>query len=254
MRAMRNDPINPDHAASLSVVELNAFGRLSDARDVLKGTLALWENEDAHTFLLHSFIAMGLVGGGSLDSARAAAAAARKRHPFEWAVASIVGAPETEWLLATAEDWQRLESDPRLGAAKPVFAIRRAVAENRLADARRLAPTVRAAVANPDAGLGLGSADRGLWAAFAYAVESDTARALQLIHDLEQQRCGKPPVFIVETAWVTHRAMVRALNGDTAGARRTLQTAFDTKPWPTREALRYHPILGPVLGYPRPAP
>ena len=253
-RALAADPLNPDHAVSLATPELNAFGRLSEARDVMARTLPLWEDETRRTRYAHDVIAMGLVGGGSLDSARAAAAQERTRHPAQWALASTVGLPEIEWFLTTADDWQRMEREARSVGGEPLFAMRRAVAEGRFRDARRLAPAARAALADSDAaGAGRGSAERGLSAAFAYAVEGDTTRALKLIQDLEPRGCGRPPVFNLESQWVTYPAMTRALNGDTAGARRTLEVAFRTRAWPTREALRYHPILAPVLGYPPPA-
>src|SRR5262249_39636922 len=161
--------------------------------------------------------------GGSLDSARTAASEERARRPVPWARASVLGLPEVEWLLASADDWKAVEREARPFANAPLFAMRRAVAENRLVDARKLAPAVRAAVADTDASTGRNSAERGLWVAFAYAVEGDTINALRLIHELEQRWCGRPPVFNLETLWVTYPAMVRALNGDTAGARRTLE-------------------------------
>jgi hypothetical protein len=123
------------------------------------------------------------------------------------------------------------------------------MADQQWSQARRLAAPVRSILQDAP---NLPSWKNQLQIALTFMLERDTTAALAIVHDIERGGCGRPAQFGNEIPLVTYPAMARVLAGDTAGAIRGLEAAFAAKPWPTREALRYHPILGPVLGFPRP--
>jgi tetratricopeptide (TPR) repeat protein len=142
-RALAADPLNPDHAASLGITELVGFGRVESARDLETRTLELWEARGSRAEAGARVLSRELALGAPFAEVRARAAEERARRPFSWAGAATFGASEdVEWVLASAEDWQRMDSAFVGSREHLLFRMRRAMADQQWSQARRLAAPV----------------------------------------------------------------------------------------------------------------